>query len=365
MKVALIIDTWFPTIGGGQINAFEISKRLTRQDVSIDVITRNTGTDNFKLPANLKVIKLGQKAKPFDYFSKVVFLFNAYLYIRKRDYDLVHAHAFLPGITARLLSIFIGIPSIFTIHGTSIGTGLNNTLKEWVEKFILTQTLYSSQITVSQDFFKIKNINKNIVYIPNGVETSTFNKVASPSVPKTLIFVGRLTPHKNLETLLKSIFIVKEEIPNIQLTIVGDGPQQELLKKITKDLGLTKNVLFQGEIHGTELIKLYKSSKAFLLPSIYEGQPITMLEAWAAKIPVIVTASGDCPYLVKDGVNGYLIKNPKDFLEIASQIKKALAVKDLQRMGQNGYNLVAKNFSWDKSAKKTLEVYESLTKAKN
>ncbi len=366
MKVALIIDTWFPTIGGGQINAFEISKRIAQKGVSIDVITRNTGTDNLKLPANLKVVKLGQKAKPFDYFSKAVFLFNAYFYVYKRDYNLVHAHAFLPGIAARLLSFLKGIPTIFTVHGTSIGTKLNNIYKEWLERFILTGILYDAQITVSQDFQKFKNVNKKIHYIPNGVEINRFDKIkVKKSYGPTLIFVGRLHPHKNLVNLIKAISIVKKGLPSIKLLVVGDGQQKESLKKLTKDLNLVSNILFKDEVVGEELSKLYKSSHLFILPSIYEGQPITMLEAWAAKIPVIVTASGDSPYLVKDGVNGYLIQKPKDYREIASQIKKALGAKDLQRMGQNGYNLVAKNFSWEKSAQKTLEVYESLTKAKN
>lgn len=361
MKVAVLIDTWFPTIGGGQINAYEISKRVAQKEVSIDVITRNTGTDDLKLPNNLKVIKLGAKAKPADYFSKVAFLFNAYFYIYKKNYNLVHAHAFLPGITARLISVTKSIPTVFTVHGTSIGSGLNSFHKKWLEKFILTGIRYDAQITVSRDFLKLKNVSRNIHYIPNGVEVKDFDKDTVPKTKNpTLIFVGRLHPQKNLPNLFRAINLVKKDIPNIKLIIVGDGEQKESLKKIVKELELSSNISFKGEVRRQELIRLYKSSHVFILPSIYEGQPLTLLEAWASKLPVLVSVTGDLPYLVKDGANGYLIQNPKDTKGIASQIKKTLDSKNLQKMGQNGYNLVKAQFTWDKSAQKTFNIYNNL-----
>ena len=366
MKVALLIDTWFPQIGGGQINAFAISKRLSAKGIDIDVITRDTGIDNLKPPQNLNVIKLGLKTNPSNLFSQITFLARSYIYVFKGNYDLVHAHAFLPGIAARLISVTKNIPSVFTVHGTSIGTNLNNSFKTWLEKFILTQILYSAQITVSQDFLRIKNINKNIAYIANGVEIKNFDKVkAKKADDPTLLFVGRLHRQKNLLNLFRAISIVKKDIPNTKLLIVGDGGQKGALKKIAKDLGLTSNISFEGETLGQELIKLYKSSDVFILPSVYEGQPLSVLEAWAAKLPVIASATGDLLYLVKNGHNGYLIENPKDPEEIASKIKTALEAKNLQIMGQNGYNFIAKSFSWEKAAEKTLKVYESLTKASN
>jgi glycosyltransferase involved in cell wall biosynthesis len=123
---------------------------------------------------------------------------------------------------------------------------------------------------------------------------------------------------------------------------------------------LQKNIKLVGEKSGVDLIKLYKSSQIFILPSIYEGQPLTLIEAWASKLPVIVTKSGDCQYLVKDGFNGYLIKNPNDKGEIAHIIEKAISTKNLNKLGQNGYNFVKSTFSWEKSAQQTLELYESL-----
>lgn len=360
IKVAVIIDTWFPIIGGGQINVFEISKRLCNKNCQIDVITRNCGKDSLKLPPNLRVIKLGTVQKPYSFFSKFFFILKSFNLLLKSDYDLIHAHAFLSGITARLLLIIKKTPAIFTVHGTSIGTNLNNKIEEKIERFILTQIRYSAQITVSQDFLRLTNLNKKIFYIPNGVDVNIFDKVPQKKSTKTaILFVGRLHKQKNLKTLIESFAKISSEFPNLDLNIVGSGPQKKELQAQTKKSNF-KKINFIGSLSGKNLIKRYKESLFLTLPSFYEGLPLSLLEAWAAKIPVVVTKTGDCQFIVKNGNNGFLINNP-NLDELTKTLKIALR-SNLTKIGLNGYNLVKKKFSWDYSAAETLKVYEQLTK---
>lgn len=366
MRVAVVIDTWFPHIGGGQINAWEITRRIAQKNTYIDIITRDNGKDNLKLPKNVKIIKLGPQALPFNTFSKVTFSIRSFLYLYSHSYDLIHTHAFLPGIIGRLIMVTRGTPAVFTVHGTSLGAKLLSPFQRFIEKFILTEILYSAQITVSRDFLKIKNINKKIFYIPNGINVKDFGRIRSTKFKTpTLIFVGRLHPQKNIPVLFQCINTLKQEFPQIQLLIVGNGQEKNKLVALIKKLYLTKDIKLIGGITGHQLIRLYKSSHLFILPSIYEGQPLTLFEAWAAKLPVIVTKTGDCQFLVKNGVNGYLIENPQDPNEIVNLIQKALVSKNLEKMGLNGYNLVKKNFSWEKSASETLKVYESFLKSQD
>ena len=196
MRVAVLIDTWFPFIGGGQVNAYEISRRITRDDVYIDIITRNNGKDDLKLPKNLRIIKLGSKSEPNSYIAKILFTLRAFLYIYKRDYDLVHAHAFLPGITARLVSVTKGIPAVLTVHGTSINTKLNNVFSRKLEKFILTEILFSAQITVSQDFLKVKNINRETGIVSEALPSALF-RVKLQSGEEILAYLaGKMRLHR-------------------------------------------------------------------------------------------------------------------------------------------------------------------------
>lgn len=361
MKVAVIIDTWFPFIGGGQISAFEIAKRIASKNFQIDIITRNNGKDFLPRVKFLNIVKLGKFSSPNDNLSKITFTIRAFLYIYRRDYDIIHAHAFHPGIIARILMVARGIPTIFTIHGTSIGTKLNGAVLQTMEKIILTKIAYSAQITVSQDFFKFKNVNKNILYIPNGILVNQFDKVSVKKNNKqTLIFVGRLHPQKNLMNLIRALALVKKSIIDIQLIIVGVGAEKEKIINEVKALKLKMHVKMMGHKFGNELIKLYKSSHIFILPSIYEGLPIALLEAWACKLPVIVTKAGDCQFIVNNGNNGYLIKNPNNVDEIASVIIKAFSKKNFESLGMNGYKFVKKETSWEIAASKTKELYERI-----
>jgi|SRR3989344_5380678 len=365
MKVAVIIDTWFPVIGGGQINALEISKLIVKNGHTIDIITRNCGKDNLRLPKRLNVYKLGPLTDFNNPISKITFLLRSLLYLHKNDYDMIHAHAFLPGITARLLMITKSIPAIFTVHGTSINTKLLNPLTRRVEKFILTEILYSAQITVAQNFLNFENINKNIFYIPNGVDLKSFKRIKiQKSKEKLLIFVGRLHPQKNLINLIKAMDIVRQKL-FVKLLIIGDGPQKNELRSFIKRQSLSNIIKLKGQVNQSQLKNLYSQSHIFILPSIYEGFPLTLLEAWSAKLPVITSKTGECQYLVKNGINGYLINNPDSPSDIAKVITKALENKDLEKLGLSGYNLIKSRFSWDQSAKQTLDIYESVIAAKN
>ena len=364
MKVAVIIDTWFPFVGGGQINAWEISKNLASRGVKIDIITRNNGRYKDIKVKNLRVIKLGKETSAGNIVSKILFTLKALLFLYKSDYDLVHAHAFLPGIIARLVMVFKGTPAIFTVHGTSLNTSLNGKLSKIIEKFILTQILYGSQITVSRDFLKIKNVNRKIVYIPNGVDQQFIkSSPRSSRLKNVLLFVGRLHPQKNLTNLVEAIKILNIEKFPVILVIVGDGPQKLEIQNLIKKFKLESNIKLEGSKYSPELLEHYQTASALIMPSIYEGQSLTLLEAWASKLPVIVSKTGDIEYLVKEGVNGYFIKDQRHPSNIADSIKKAFSNKNLNKLGQNGYLLVKNSFSWEKTATATLKVYENVSKS--
>ena len=252
-------------------------------------------------------------------------------------------------------------PAVLSIFGTSIDSDLPGTLRKLMESVILLKIKYSAQIADSRDLFKFNNINQDIIYVPNAVDFSAFDRIhVNKYKQPTIITVARLHPQKNLINLVKAIETVQKRIPQIQLLIVGDGPQKDKIKKQIQELKLNKDVKLLGEISGTKLIKLYKSSHLFILPSLYEGQPISLLDAWAAKLPVIISKTGDCQYLVKNGVNGYIINNQQNPKNIARSIIEAFGNKNLENLGLNGYKFVKKNFSWDKSAQETLLVYKNV-----
>lgn len=359
MKVALIIDSWFPAVGGGQINAWEISRRLASSQIQIDIITRNLGKDDLEKPANIKVYKLGPKTRPDSISSKIYFIALLLKFMIKHDYDLIHVHPFLPALSAKFISVVKKVPIIITVHGTRLFEKQAKTPSRILEKYILTQIKYDAQISVTHAFKKIPNVNKKIVVIPNSIDVARFTSIKLTKFTNpTILWVGRFDPVKRVEDLIFATRIISKKIKDLKLILVGYGYQKNNLQKLVNDLNL-KNVVFEINHTEKELINLYKKSHVFVLPSASEGQPITILEAQAAALPVVATNVGGIPELIKNGQNGILVP-PTDVKKLSEAILEVLVAKN--NYGQKGFENAKKFSSWSQVSQMTKEVYQKVSR---
>ena len=179
-----------------------------------------------------------------------------------------------------------------------------------------------------------------------------------------ILFVGTLEPIKNITRLIHAFKIFKERNKkngndkNYQLALAGKKGwlTNEYLQTV-KDCGLENDVKFLGYVEGEDLKKLMKGAKLFVMPSLYEGFGMTMLEAMACKIPCLVS---DIDPLKQIAGNSVEYVNPHDIEELATKMKKIIEndqrKNELIRLGFER----AKNFSWKKCARKTLEIYEAV-----
>lgn len=359
MKVAVVIDTWFPAIGGGQINAWEISKRIAQKGNEIDIITRNNGEYKGEKAKNLNVVQLGSTSNTDDNISRLFFLVRAFFLIRGKKYDVIHLQAFLPGLLSPLIRYFVKKPTIFTVHGTRMfEKNPKSSFGFWLEKIILTKIKYDAEISVTKAFLKFKNVNKNIKVIGNGIDLKRFDKVKVKKVPyPKILWVGRFDKIKKVDNLIMAMKDVVQEIPEAKLTLVGYGYEENNLKKLTKKLNLNKHVEFVGKKTGDDLIREYKSSHLFVICSDSEGQPLSILEAQAAGLPIIATKTGGIPEMVKDNVNSLSV-SPNDYVALANTIIRR--IKNKNDFGKKGHSKVAGMNSWDGIANKTFKVYLNL-----
>jgi glycosyltransferase involved in cell wall biosynthesis len=288
-------------------------------------------------------------------------------YHHYKPYTLLHAHAFLPAIPGKVLRLILRKPLIYTVHGSPLLEAFPGSFNARIEKWLLTQIKYDQVITVGQRFLSHLNVNQNIKFIPNGVDTRFFKARKQPKTKRAtfeILWVGRFDPIKGVDVLLHAFAKAVSQNDHLRLSLVGYGYALGQYKKLTEVLGITKYVRFLGKKEPRDLVSIYQSAHVFVLPSLAEGQPLTVLEAWACEIPVIVTNVGDNNRLVKPGINGWLIK-PENIKELSATFLLASRSKKLALMGRNGRLLIESNYTWDKSTKAIEKIYLSFLKEKN
>lgn len=187
-----------------------------------------------------------------------------------------------------------------------------------------------------------------IEYVPNGIPEEFFTQRKEKEQNK-ILFLGRISPIKDLETLIRAISFVKG---NSILEIVGPAEESYLtkLKNIVGENHVGKRVIFSGPIYDLKKkIRKMDSAKIFVLPSKREAMPQALTEAMAREKIVIASNNLGSRDLIHHGKNGFLfeIGNPQD---LAKKINFALS-KDLSAMKKNAYKSV-EQFSWDKIIKK-------------
>lgn len=365
MKIAMIIEAWTPIWGGGQAVAYEIAKRLTEMyDIDIDLFVMNlegyNGEIVEQINKNFRIVHVGKKRK-WDFKNRLIWIWELIRTIikfnNKTRYNILHAHSILPGVPGKFLSLFFKIPIVYQVHGFSVeaiedmyGKGIKSKFLNFLENIINRKIKYNTEITVDRKFLDYSNINKP-VYIPNGVDIDNFDKYSFKGEDFfKILFVGRIHPQKGLIYLIKASKLIKEELINkkAKIVIIGDGYQKDDLIFEIKKLGIEDLFEFRGEKSGINLIKEYKSSNLFILPSLYEGFPLTILESWSSKLPVLVSNVGELPYIIQDEFNGWLFEkeNIQDLKEKMVYILNKDII-ELRNVGINGYFLTKEKYDWN------------------
>lgn len=381
MRICILIDAWEPVWGGGQTHVWETAVKLVKRGWKIDIFTRSLlnrsrgKTDfthsNFSVK-NLNVYKIGKVSEFHNLWSRVSWLFLVVAAVRKQNcytpYDLIHAHAYTAGLPAKILSKLLQIPVVFTVHGSNYLDRGKIGLGYFLEKFLLTQIRYTKEISVSQSFLRHPNRNRNIKVISNGVNLSLFDGTKATNKKKKFfdyLWVGRFDQVKGIEILLKAFSKVRKQNSFVRLTLVGGGQNENTIKALVSQLSIGGSVHFISKKSLPELPLIYKQADVFILPSLSEGQPVTLLEAWAARLPVIVTDVGDNVRFVRSGENGFLVRagSVEELALIMSHLCR-FSTSKLKNIGKKGYELVKKQFQWDDKVTEIEKIYLKLLRNK-
>ena len=217
---------------------------------------------------------------------------------------------------------------------------------------ILTQVglIFSSNYVVSSNvdksfLTKKKFLYKNkIILIPNWVDTNITHSSQNRS---DIISIGRLEAQKNYKFLIESF-----SETNKKITLVGDGSEKDELMKLSRKF--KTNINFIGKVSNTEVLSLLSQHKFFILTSLYEGNPKSLLEAMSMGCVVIAPENPNIGEIIQDEINGY-IYNPE--IEELNKLIDELEGKDLSNIIKNAYEYIQNNNSLEKIAKTEYNLY--------
>jgi 1,2-diacylglycerol 3-alpha-glucosyltransferase len=349
LKIVFFTDSFLPAVDGVVTSILSFKKELEQRGHTVYIFASgNSATKEMlkklKFNKNIFIVR-GSQFKKYPQYNIALFPFNIPIKINEIQPDIIHAHTpFAMGGFALAIAKINKIPIVSTFHTLFTDKFVIN---EYFSRYALNiiqkyswkyASFYYNKcngvIAPSDSIKEVLNKKgiKNIYTISNGVDLSRFNTNVDGSKirmqfhsgnKKIVLYVGRLSKEKRLETLFKAAKILKNE--KILFVIVGKGPAYDYYKKIVNKLNLG-NVIFIGFVNDILLPKYYAACDIFCIPSTFETQGIVAIEAMACGKPVVAADSLALKKIIIEGINGekFRANNSKD---CAKKIKIALNTK--------------------------------------
>lgn len=345
--------------GGAQNHVLELSKAMHQEGHEVIVMSSGNSEIVTQLEKEgIQYVPISSLITPINIIKDISSLYKIRKKMRVLAPDLVAIHSSKAGILGRIAAYSLNIPTVFTAHSWSFSP-FNNFFKRklflFLEKYIAKIT--NGIITVSYNDYLI-GLKHNIInkkatrVIHNGIEDVRFCRNDDVRDTLHLIMVSRFAHPKDHHLLLTALKNI--EIDNWELTLVGDGPNLNVIKDYAKQLDLDKKIIFTGEKNN--VIPYLEKSDVLLLISKSEGLPISIIEGMRAKLPIIASDVGGIKELIENKKQGLLVNNNVE--EISNALKMLLNDnKLLKKYGDSSYEKYLEHFTFDKMYKKTINFY--------
>jgi len=342
---------------GPYIHNFQLYEHLKRMraNISIDKIT-------IKVPNFLG----GGTSFTGNYLSFAI----SNLFRDFRKYDIIHNLFYYSPIILKskaplLTTVHDGREIIFdkryktdVIFDKRYKTDVNGLIYKRMVKFVGTQNLNSDYLLVpsmqtKEELTNLGFSSSKIFITPHGIDRAFIStRIRYKNQTKNLIvgYLGSFNPNKNVQFLIKAANKIDNNY--IKFDIWGAGPEFEHLRKESKN----KNILFRGFAPEDKKVEIYDSFDVFVFPSLYEGFGIPIIEAQARGLPVIIYKYGKIPKEVRRYC--FEAESPEHMAQIIEQLKEN-GYKEKDRKKAMEY---ARSFTWEKTARETLKVYENALK---
>ena len=368
------------TWGGPTVVVSELTSELARQGVNCEIVTTQgyrVGVDQISPPGvPIHSFDTGFPARVWTAYSPKL---SRFLNKRADSFDLIHIHQVWhhPGYAAFRSARKHKLPCILTIHGELSDWGLSQkALKKRIYMVVLmnrilrnVNVLHAVSLAEKEQVAKL-GYETPVAVASNGVEPEPFEVLPDPTEfmqrypvlkgKRIILFLGRLHAKKGLDILARSFSLIAKRFEDVALLVVGPNKfgTQEKMESILSSEGLLDRTVFTGLLTGEDKLAAINCADLFVLPSHSEGFALTVLEAMAARLPVVITKGCEFNEVSEHGA-GLVVE--ADEAQIAEAITTLLSDTDLcKRMGQQGHKLVTERYTWQVAAATMVNLYKTL-----
>ena len=383
MRIGIFTDTYPPYINGVSTSIKMLENALRKKGHKVFIVTVNPDEFKYKYSDHGRIIRIpGIKTGIYDYRLTSIYPIRAVKKIKAWNLDVIHSHTeFGIGTFARVISKQYKIPIVHTyhtmyedyVHYITHGyfDGASKKIVEYLTKFYCDKTIEELIVPTKKtyDLFKEKyKYDRNVHIIPTGIEIERFykenidcNKVEEirkklniNSDDVVVLFVGRIAEEKSVDFLINNHANILKKNKNTKLLIVGDGPDLENYKELSKNNNIEESVIFTGKVPWEDVPLYYNLADIFTTASHTETQGLTVIEAMAASLPVIALDDESFRNVVVDSLTGFLFKNKKEYIDNMCNL---VMNKDMcKTMGKQG-RINSESYSSKYFAERVLNVY--------
>lgn len=376
----MVVRLFHPWVGGTERQALTLAKSMQAAGVDVTVLTGRwfRGTRRREEVEGVPVIR---HQTLWEFFGiRGLRKFGGYLYIvtlaahilrHRRQYDVLHVHGLNYHTYATVKAAKLAHRPVLVKVANSGPASDVLKMKQGEQlalaRYMLPTALAADRFvalnpTIVDELTAAGVPRSSIVHIPNGIDltsTATMEQTSSTGSSR-ILFVGRLHPQKNLQTLIQAVAKIHAERPGeLSVSLIGEGPARPDLEDLIRGLGLHDVVDMPGEADNVSPHLL--DADIFVLPSHAEGMSNALLEAMAHQLPVVVSDIPGNRDVVTDGVDG-LTFDPQSADDLASKLLTLVTDPELrQRLGCAARQVVMSTYDLEIVRDRYIEIYDALT----
>ena len=357
--------------GGAAVYMYQLTQHIQCYDIELHVVT--FGSENKEFSAGNVHIHVIKREKIFELLPfNILLVSRLRCKIREIDSDIVHCFGTFDIYPIAVATLIDAYPTTITAFGLikeeikyeyynrGIIQSISTAVAKLIERYSIRRIPNIIVETKSIKYLISSMTNSNIYVVPDGVEYERIQQISTnPSKTSDILFVGRLHRINGVDILIDAIHSIVKLNFDLNVCIIGSGKEENELKSNVKKLDLEKYIKFIGFVSENEKYQYFKASKIVVIPCRWSLLPITMLEAMACGKPVIASNVAGIPDVVEDGEMGFLFES-ENVEDLANKIIKLLKDEKLRnKMGELSRER-AKEYGWDKIAKRIVEIYREI-----